>query len=364
MSKLKVSAIHDPDNDNEAITIDTSGNVTASQNLTISGTLSGDGSNLTGISSPLSFRNLIINGGMEVAQRGTSFTSSSGIYTLDRWELSTAVSATVTQETFTPGQTDVPNEPKNYLRFKNNSASSKPDLIYKIEDVRTGAGQTLTLSFYAKASQSMTTSIYTTQNFGSGGSGGVGGEKGTINLTTSWTKHTLTFSQASISGKTIGTSSFLMLYLVRILSGFSQNAYVDITNVQLEVGSSATDFEKRSYGEELARCQRYYYRIVSNGASPNPQTIFGTGVWVTTTNARIVVHRPTEMRTAPSLSTDTIGASEEGIDVHNATSTSLVYSSNQTSLVRVNVSSGGSTGVGSFGFIESSTGYVEFDAEL
>lgn len=50
MSKLKVTTISDPDNDNTALTIDTSGNLTVPQNLTVSGTLSGNGSNLTGIS--------------------------------------------------------------------------------------------------------------------------------------------------------------------------------------------------------------------------------------------------------------------------------------------------------------------------
>ena len=100
MSKLKVTTISDPDNDNTAISVDSSGNLTVPQNLTVSGTLSGDGSNLTGLSSGLSgadsFRlsanfsggnNTVISSNWErvdtgtFGKIGTGLTESSGVFT-------------------------------------------------------------------------------------------------------------------------------------------------------------------------------------------------------------------------------------------------------------------------------------------
>jgi hypothetical protein len=69
--------------------------------------------------------------------------------------------------------------------------------------------------------------------------------------------------------------------------------YADIAEFQVEVGSVATDFEKRSYGEELALCQRYYQRGISNGA---------LGVSVHSTQATFGFRLPVEMRSEPTVS--------------------------------------------------------------
>ena len=267
----------------------------------------GDTANLEDISSvyssgPLSNRNLIINGAMQVAQRGTSFTSDG--YTLDRWYMSLGGSSgTVSQQSFTAGQTDVPDEPKNYLRFNISSYVGEFSVFTRVEDVRTLAGQTAVLSFYMKADSAVTVAPFIVQNFGSGGSSNVNSALSTINVTTSWQRFEVSFSVPSISGKTIGSSSYLQIMPLRVTSSFTGN--IDIANVQLEVGDTATPFEHRSYGQELALCQRYYHKTYSQGVSPGTNT--GDGIaWLSgSTKAdqtiRLYLKNPVEMRATPSL---------------------------------------------------------------
>jgi hypothetical protein len=206
----------------------------------------------------LTHRNLIINGAMQVAQRGVSFSSNNSIdYTVDRWAIFSNGVSTTTQESFAAGQTDVPNEPVKYLKWNISTYASGDNLFQRVEDVRTGAGQAVTLSFYAKADSSITNRPRLIQNFGSGGSSEVVTATSTNALTTSWQKFTITATLPSISGKTIGSSSYLELEALRFTDTFTGGVY--IANVQLELGSTATPFEQRSFGDELARCQRYYY---------------------------------------------------------------------------------------------------------
>lgn len=204
-------------------------------------------------------RNLIINGGFDVWQRGISFTDVNDVYTADRMYVVAGGGTTgdnVTQQTFTVGQTDVPGEPTYFFRFTAGSTSSNKVVSHRIEDVRTGAGQTVTLSFWGKASTAHSSTIELGQNFGSGGSSQVVPASQSYSLTTSWQKFTFNIVLPSISGKTIGTSSYLYISFIRSLP--ASNVDIDIAQMQLEVGEIATPFEHRSYGEELALCQRYY----------------------------------------------------------------------------------------------------------
>ena len=96
------------------------------------------------------------------------------------------------------------------------------------------------------------------QNFGSGGSGSVQTSTTTLSLTTAWTRFTVTIAIPSISGKTVGTSSFLRLILVQASASGSQ---LDLWGVQLEAGSVATAFQTATgtLQGELQACQRYYF---------------------------------------------------------------------------------------------------------
>ena len=202
-------------------------------------------------------RNLLINSGFKVAVRGTSFTSSSvNEYSLDRWRTEGyALSTVISQQSFTAGQTDVPDFPTNYVRVTTNTAIpsgqfwSFQQRIEKPQVIPIGT-QNFTLSFWVKSvSGTISASAF---------SFGIGGNK--VNcpeITTSWQKITTTINRAVSS-----SNAYESMYLVHLPAGASAIS-VDIANVQLEIGSESSPFEHRSYGEELELCKRYYQTVNS-----------------------------------------------------------------------------------------------------
>lgn len=223
--------------------------------------------NLGGAVAPfVAGKNKIINGDFGIWQRGTSFTvGATNTYTADRWQTNrngSGATITVSQQTFTTGAAPVAGyEGQNFIRIAQSVAGTGGSfniLQQRIENVRTFAGQTVTISFWAKADTTRTISVNLEQEFGSGGSSAV---YTTLNagiaLTTSWARYTVTGVVPSISGKTVGTGSFLGPYF-----GFDVNTTqtFDIWGVQAEAGNVATPFTTASgsIGGELALCQRYY----------------------------------------------------------------------------------------------------------
>jgi hypothetical protein len=204
-------------------------------------------------------RNLIINGGMQVAQRGTSFTNVSG-YTLDRWNCSNhGASGSVTQQSFSIGGSDnIEGRPKNFLRLTQSAASTSyyPNIQQPIELCRELSNQTLTLSFWAKADKQLDVRLYIYQPRSSGANIIPSPIIGTA--TTEWQKIIYTFTIPSASGITFTGTERTLLY---IQTPTNDTHSFDITQVQLELGKVATPFEHRSYGEELALCQRYFEMI-------------------------------------------------------------------------------------------------------
>ena len=261
-------------------------------------------------------RNKFLNSDFSVWQRGTSFSSSTG-YTADRWTCIGSYPSTVTQQAFTPGNTITGYESAYYMQVV--GSSSLPLVKQRIEDVRTFAGQTVTLSFWAKASVSTGSAFYFLQNFGSGGSASVDNiNVYTPTVSTSWARYTTAFTMPSISGKTVGTSSFLEFtaYLSTAASTLS------IWGVQLEAGSVATPFTTATgtLQGELTACQRYYYRMNANGASNFP--VFGYGFANTTGLVNITCQFPVTMRTKPSA-IDTSTLSGFSLDYSNTGVSSL-----------------------------------------
>ena len=244
-------------------------------------------------------KNLIINGGFDVWQRGTSFTADNS-FTADRWKTGDGTGGsparTASQQTFTLGQTDVPNA-HYYLRHDQTGASTSGNssLVQKVEDVTTTAGQTVTFSFYAKANSSMTLDARFIQSFGTGGSpsSSTTTTESGVTIGTSWTKYTITKAIPSITGKTLGTDGIhTSSFIIDIELKPTTTYMFEITQVQLELGSVATAFEHRSYGEELALCQRYYQQYT--------QAPF-LGVCGSSTLAnRMTMQFPVEMRVAPT----------------------------------------------------------------
>jgi hypothetical protein len=243
-------------------------------------------------------KNLIINGRFDFWQRGTSFTGTE--YTADRWQQSlSGGTATVSRQAFTLGQTEVPGNPTYYLQQSCSVGNGNCGIDQKIEDVRTGAGGPVTISFWAKGTNPGIGywSMQLWQRFGSGGSpsGTVQNNK-QLTVTSDWKKYSFTYELASISGKTLGTAnnSNLNLIIRQNESDSSTSAWeLNIANVQVEFGKNATEFEHRSYGEELALCQRYYWKTEDF-------------LWLYSLDSghnyvRCNIFHPVEMRTTPTV---------------------------------------------------------------
>ncbi|MCF6274554.1 MAG: DUF2793 domain-containing protein [Robiginitomaculum sp.] len=229
-------------------------------------------------------RNKVINARFDIWQRGAVFSANG--YTADRFYCGNidggGGAATISRQAFMPGQTDVPGEPEFYYQHNQTSASSTQALFgQKIEGVRTLAGQTVTLSFWARVtSGTLALTPYWTQNFGAGGSADVNLTDASQTLTTVWQKFSITRDMAAISGKTIGAGNYLSLEL---LFPASSVFAVQIANVQIERGGTATEFEQRYHGQELSLCQRYYTQIsgvvlvaVSSVSGTYPSWLFPT----------------------------------------------------------------------------------------
>ena len=138
-----------------------------------------------------------------------------------------------------------------------------------------------------------------------------------------------------------------------------------ITGVQLEVGSTATPFERRLYDKELISCQRYFYIIDGNVPSPN-NTAIGAGFNISTTSGRIAIHNPVEMRSTPTFSyTGTIyllNSAGSGIAI---TSISATFANKVTAMLNFTVASGMVAGNGTIAVTNNGAGQTfQASAEL
>ncbi|MCP3943808.1 MAG: hypothetical protein GY710_20335 [Desulfobacteraceae bacterium] len=145
-------------------------------------------------------KNLLINGNFDIWQRGTNFNidNTTNVYTADRWKTEGLnFSGNVSRQAFAVGQTDVPNNPKYFVRLMSISNADQVFLSQHIEDVRTCAGKTLTLSSWLKSADIIPTkdmAIRIIQNFGAGGSASnmVVDQSPGFDITTSFQKDILT----------------------------------------------------------------------------------------------------------------------------------------------------------------------------
>jgi hypothetical protein len=257
--------------------------------------------------------NAIINGAFEINQRGFSSSTATDTYGFDRWQMFTAGdgSTTYSAQTFTPGTGPAGYESTNFARLVSASQTSSAAvsrLQQAVEDVRTFAGQTITVSFFAKAATGTPKiALELSQSFGSGGSSLVNTIGGQATISTAWARYFLTVSVPSVSGKTIGAGSLLRVnfytsagtdFNARTDSLGIQSNTFDIWGVQLEAGPVATPFRRNanSIQGELAACQRYYYRNTAIGTF----NYYSTALASTTTAAQGQVLFPVTMRTAPT----------------------------------------------------------------
>jgi hypothetical protein len=333
-------------------------------------TLVADSSTSTGLRYTSNFaagKNKILNSDYSIWQRGTTFTSSG--YTADRWYMDVDTSsASTSRQTFTPGTAPVAGyEGQYFLRFTRGTGGSFANIQQRIEDVRTFAGQTVTLSFWAKASATTTIEPYYIQIFGSGGSGAVSASFGTsTTLTTSWVRYSYTVAIPSVSGKTIGTGSYLNILTARITGG--TNVDVDTWGVQIEAGSVATAFQTATgtIQGELAACQRYYIRFQGTGGA---YTQFGLGWCYSTTQANFPILLPVQMRTSPTAVEYHSSISINYYAIANFALTALTLTTPETSPNIANIISSGSSGLTQYRVAPlmiggNTAGYLAFTAEL
>jgi hypothetical protein len=284
----------------------------------------------------LSNRNLLINSAMQVAQRGTSATVSNGnagYKTVDRWKFNESGAdtyvMTMSQDSDAPEgfgfsckylvtTADTSLDAACFLRHTTNLEGQNLQQVKK----GTASAEKLTVSFWVKSN---VTGLYVFEIRDVDNNRTVN-KTYTINSADTWEYKTV-----SIPADTTGLldndnnlsfeCSFVLAAGSNFTSGTLQtswgpntlanrgvgqtnlvnavNNYWQITGVQLEVGDTATPFEHRSYGDELARCQRYYYREESASG-----LMFGSvGFADSSTNAYLQHPHPVRMRASPTLST-------------------------------------------------------------
>jgi len=312
-------------------------------------------------------KNKVINGDFGIWQRGTTFTSpASGAYTSDRWlfENNGTGTATITREAFTPGAAPVAGyESSFFLRLATTAVgtSTTYDITQRIENVTTFANQTVTFSFFAKADSARTVTPIFAQNFGSGGSGAVFITGSAITLTTSWARYTQTLTIPSISGKTIGASNFLRVFLRSVPAASS---VIDYWGWQVEAGSIATPFQTATgtIQGELAACQRYYYRTNINSGGAVVSIALANG----TTTAFPALNLPTTMRVKPTaIDYANIELQLPGFAGYAVSALTISAARTQSDLATLEATSTGLTDLRPY-YLTSSTsgGYVGLSAEL
>jgi hypothetical protein len=255
---------------------------------------------------PAAFRNKITNGAFDVWQRGTGSFTTQG-YTADQWILFVGVGATasVTQSSLL-GSSSTSLQARNAALFTVSSVGTTDSYLeQRIEGVQQFAGQNVTVSFQvASSTSSRNLSIQLVQNFGTGGtpSGQVPITAQTVTTSSSaltYTKVTATFAVPNTSGKAYGTNGddYLRLLISNPIASGPGNIY--ITDVQAEIGSVATVFERKTYQQELAACQRHFVRY--SGA---PSTVwYVPATFITASVVQGMISAPVAMRTIPTLST-------------------------------------------------------------
>jgi hypothetical protein len=268
-------------------------------------TLVADSSTSTGLRYQADFaagKNKIINGDFGIWQRGTSFTNTSGNgwqYYADRFQCyAYGGTLTVSRQTFAPGAAPVAGYEGSYF-MRLNSTSTSTTFAATIEDVRTFAGQTVTISMWLKSASAQSITTNFAQVFGSGGSAAVTvGSSPFATITTSWVRYSQTFAMPSIAGKTIGTNSQLFFQLIGAI-----NNELDVWGVQIEASNTSTAFQTATgtLQGELAACQRYYIRYNAADLSAGQfAQLSQTGFNVTTQLSNIPFASPVTMRTKPT----------------------------------------------------------------
>jgi len=351
-------------------------------------------------------RNIIINGGMKVAQRGTSSTglgTAEGYFTVDRFKTSvgstTAGRFTMTQESDGPSAlSGIANSIKLACTTADTSiaAGENMRIVYVIEgqDLQrlkkgTSSAESFTISFYVKGNAAATyiCEVYDLDNTRHVGK--------TFNVTTDWNRIELTFpadTTGAITDDATGgiqitfwlhagttfTSGTLPATWAAVSNanragGLSTSFYDStsrtffLSGLQMEVGDTATDFEHRTFGDELARCQRYY-QVLDSSLSNGAYYRYCNAFMSASNAAQGTYHFPVEMRATPTLTASGTIAVYDGANVLNAGAVGIITDGSSRQFAGINPTSVASGGVQYRPCIILSSGNttskIEFSAEL
>jgi hypothetical protein len=247
-------------------------------------------------------KNFAINGGFDIWQRGTSFSTTNGgnAYNADRWTYYGGGTGTITQSTAL-----LRDGAQYALRFTSTSASGNADIYQMMETPNTVQlqGKVITLSVYVAGTAGKTAQVVlgssTVDNDGLFGSYTTLTASGTNSVTTTGSYQRIT-AQFTIPS----TARTLRMGLTH--GALASTEFISWAQVQLEVGSTATNFSRTggTIQGELAACQRYFIGLSS---AENVYTNFAVGVYGTSTIAQVMVPLPVTMRVKPSISVGTVG---------------------------------------------------------
>jgi hypothetical protein len=340
-----------------------------------------DNSLQTAAASPYVLKNRLLNGSFNVAQRGTSFVSGANnddTYNLDRWYVlsdgNDAVDITQT--------TTVPTGAKYSIGLDVETVNKKFGIAQIIENVNCydAIGGNVTLSFQAKVSAttkldnvkcaviawSGTADSVTSDIISAWGAEGTNptlianatyeNTPANLNVTTSWATYSVTANVDTAS------TANIIVFIWSDVTDTTAGDFLHITNAQLEIGTSATPFERRLYNQELANCQRYYQRL---GTGTVSDIVIGSGISRSSTLAAIYVKHNIPMRAAPTVTQSSLVITDA--EVYNVTVTSIsINASTSESRVVATCSGGGMTQFrpALLSQITSGTGYLDLSAEL
>ena len=246
MSTLKVGGIRGVSASSDAITVANDGTCTA---------------NATNI--PL--RNLFLNGALDVAQRGDSY-SSANAYMADQWYVF-ATGSTSSRLTTSP-----PDGFTHYIRFPSTSNSVIFSQQIELEaqgKVGKYKNKTVTVSWYARSESS--NKMYVDAAFKNNSGGGdyttiVSGSGSAQDITSSWARYSQTFT---ISATPHANNTCFSVMIRTPSSGSGSTGTLEATGFQCEFGDTVTDFEHIAIAEDLSRCLRYFYKMPMNPNDTN-----------------------------------------------------------------------------------------------
>ena len=347
-------------------------------------------------------KNLIINGDMQIAQRGTSSTSaiSGNTFVCDRFK--TGGNGTIGAVTVSQTTTNLPAGFNHALRYECTTADTSLaagdhlGIMYcpESQDLAriakgTSSAKPITLSFYVRSNVRKTFVVELTDSSNSrhinfqkivtatntwermvinipadtSGSFGTGNNKAAeLNW---WLAAGSTYTSGSTQSAWTSRSNANIMVGTQNLNDTVGN-FIEITGVQLEVGRNATDFEHRTTAEELALCQRYFFNVKgdNNHRSGIP------GFANSTTNMRAMVSFPTPMRATPTVTgTSTAMVFDAQDDSASFNCSSLVAGGSLTNtnphMMVIEVNTSGMTN-GQAGVLEfrADNGSINFSAEL